>query len=80
MKRRNKGIPPNTAAKHAVRNAAGVARAIAACPPASDAALTYWRAKLWQAADSVGVRLTDDQLEAMAADLVVAAKSAPTDE
>jgi hypothetical protein len=34
MKRRNKGIPPNTAAKHAVRNAASVASAIAACPPA----------------------------------------------
>lgn len=81
MKRRNKGIPPNTAAKHAVRNAAGVARAIATCPPAaSDVALTYWRDKLWQAADSVGVTLTDDQLETMAADLVVAAKKAPGDE
>jgi hypothetical protein len=44
------------------------------------AALAYWRDKLWQAAESVGVKLTDDQLEAMATDLVVAAKTAPQDE
>jgi hypothetical protein len=44
------------------------------------ATLDYWRDKLWQAADSVGIRLTDDQLEAMAADLVVAAKNAPGDD
>lgn len=41
------------------------------------AALTYWREALWQAADSVGIKLTDDQLETMAADLVVAAEKAP---
>lgn len=81
MKRRNKGIPANMAARHAVREAGTIASAIAACPPAaSDVALTYWRDKLWQAADSVGVTLTDDQLETMAADLVVAAKKAPGDE
>jgi hypothetical protein len=44
------------------------------------AALTFWRDKLWQAADSVGIRLTDDQLEAMAVDLVVAARNAPGDD
>jgi hypothetical protein len=44
------------------------------------AALTYWRDKLWQAADSVGIKLTDDQLETMAADLVTAAEKAPTNE
>ncbi|WP_020699570.1 hypothetical protein [Reyranella massiliensis] len=43
-------------------------------------ALDYWRDKLWQTADSVGVRLSDDQLETMAADLVVAAEKAPSNE
>lgn len=44
------------------------------------AALDYWRDKLWQAADSVGVRLNDDQLETVAADLVIAADKAPSNE
>lgn len=39
--------------------------------------LAYWREALWQAADSVGVKLTDDQLETMAVDLVAAAARAP---
>lgn len=46
-------------------------------PAPESPALTYWRDKLWQAADSVGVRLTDDQLEQMAVDMVTAAEKAP---
>ncbi len=41
------------------------------------AALDYWRDKLWQAADSVGLKLTDEQLEPMAVDLVTASVNAP---
>lgn len=40
-------------------------------------ALAYWRDKVWQAADSVGIKLTDDQLEAMTIDIVAAAAKAP---
>lgn len=80
MKRSRKGWPPNSHRYAADRQARQVEAAMATVRPAarsSCAALTYWRDKLWQAAESVGVKLTDDQLEAMSADLVVAAKNAP---
>lgn len=41
------------------------------------AALDYWRDKLWQAADSVGLKLTDEQLESMTVDIVTASANAP---
>lgn len=40
-------------------------------------ALEYWRDKVWQAADAVGIKLTDDQLEAMTVDIVTASANAP---
>lgn len=81
MKRRRQGWPPQSHRFNADRQAKSIDAAMASVrPAASDAALTYWRDKLWQAADSVGVRLTDDQLEAMAADMVVAANKAPESE
>lgn len=81
MKRRRQGWPPQSHHFAADRQAKQIGAALASVRPAeSDAALTYWRDKLWQAADSVGIRLTDDQLEAMAADMVVAAKAAPESE
>lgn len=81
MKRRRQGWPPQSHRFAADRQARQIGDALATVrPTGSDAALTYWRDKLWQAADSVGVKLTDDQLEAMAADMVVAAKKAPGDD
>lgn len=81
MKRRRRGWPPQSHRYNADRQARQLEAALATVRPASsDSALPYWRDKLWQAADSVGVKLADDQLEAMAADLVVAAKGAPADE
>lgn len=78
MKRKRNGLPSNVAAaRKGFSHANTITRALGDARPAGDAALTFWRDKLWQAADSVGVRLTDDQLEAMAADLVVAASNAP---
>lgn len=40
-------------------------------------ALEYWRDKVWQAADSVGIKLTDDQLESITIDIVTASAKAP---
>lgn len=80
MNRRRKGWPPNSHVFAADRQVRQIDAALATTrPAASDAALTYWRDKLWQAADSVGLKLSDDQLEAMAADLVVAAEKAPNE-
>lgn len=83
MKRERKGWPANSeGARKGFTHANTITRALDAARPAavSDVALNYWRERLWQAADSVGLKLTDDQLETMAADLVVAAKKAPDDE
>ena len=78
MNRRRKGWPPNSHVFAADRQAKQIEAAMATARPASsDAALTYWRDKLWQAADSVGVKLTDNQLEQMAVDMVTAAEKAP---
>lgn len=44
------------------------------------AALDFWRDKLWCAADSVGLKLTDEQLEAITVDIAAAAPRAPEPE
>jgi hypothetical protein len=81
VKRRKQGWPSRASDRHSTFNAAAIDKALgAARPAASDAALAYWRDKLWQAAETAGLKLTDDQLEAMAADLVVAARNAPGDD
>lgn len=41
-------------------------------PRPESAALSYWRDKLWQSAKSVGIDLTDDQLELIGKDLCFA--------
>lgn len=41
------------------------------------AALDYWREKVWCAADSVGLKLTDEQLESITIDIVTASVKAP---
>lgn len=81
MNRKRNGLPGNVeGARKGFSHANTITRALADVRPAESAALTFWRDKLWQAADSVALRLTDQQLEAMAADLVVAAKNAPGDD
>lgn len=40
-------------------------------------ALDYWRDKVWCAADAVGIKLTDDQLESITIDIVTASAKAP---
>lgn len=42
-----------------------------------DEALTYWTDVLWTSADSVGVKLTGEQLDTIARDIVAAAAKAP---
>lgn len=44
------------------------------------AALDFWRDKVWCAADSVGIKLTDEQLEAITINIAEAAPRAPDPE
>lgn len=40
-------------------------------------ALDYWRDKIWCAADAVGIKLTDEQLESITTDITLASVYAP---
>lgn len=73
MKRRHLGWPPRVADRHAPFNAAAIERAIRACPAAAPDLSAEFAGDYFSLA-------AEAELETKAADLVAAARSAPTDD